>query len=74
MDARSHAKKKKEGQQDAEENEEDQKQEEVEAYPSHSDVEKIASQTCCQRSKTTDLRKQLEAEERTQKQLEEKIA
>ena len=70
-DARAHTSRRLMSQKSDEEDEDDQESEEAEeGSPSNSEIEKSASQS----KRTAELRKQLEAEERTQKQLEERIA
>ena len=70
-DARAHTRRRLMSQKSDEEDEDDQESEEAEeGSPSNSEIEKSASQS----KRTAELRKQLDAEEKTQKQLEEKIA
>ena len=70
-DAKAQSKRRLMSQKSSEEDEDDQESEEAEeGSPSNSEIEKSASQS----KRTAELRKQLEAEERTQKQLEERIA
>ena len=71
QDAKRLAKKKQKEQVESDDDEEeDNQEEEDEASPSNSEVEKTARQ----KQKTADLRKQLQEEEKTQQQLEAKIA
>ena len=71
QDAKRHAKQKKKEQVESDDDEEeDNQEEEDEASPSNSEVEKTATQT----KKTADLRRQLQEEEKTQRQLESRIA
>jgi len=70
-DARAHTSRRLMSQKSDEEDEDDQESEEAEeGSPSNSEIEKSASQS----KRTAELRKQLDAEEKTQKLLEEKIA
>ena len=69
QDAKSLDKKKQREADESDEDEEDNQEEEDKASPSHSEVERTARQS----RKTADLRKQLEAEEKTQWQLEARI-
>jgi len=70
-DAKAQSKRRLMSQKSSEEDEDDQESEEAEeGSPSNSEIEKSASQS----KRTAELRKQLDAEEKTQKQLEEKIA
>ena len=72
-DARAHTRRRLMSQKSDEEDEDDQESEEAEELEgslSNSEIEKSASQS----KRTAELRKQLDAEEKTQKQLEEKIA
>ena len=70
QDAKSLAKKKQREAVETDEDKEDNQEEEDEASPSNSEVEKTARQY----QKTADLRRQLQEEEKTQWQLETKIA
>ena len=74
QDSRRHSKTMKKGQREIEDDEDEsvegEEKEEEESSPSHSNIEKSAGQS----RKTEALRKQLEAEVMTQKQLEERIA
>ena len=69
-DAKSLAKKKQREAVETDEDEEDNQEEEDKASPLNSEVEKTATQN----KKTADLRRQLQEEEKTQQQLEAKIA
>ena len=69
-DAKSLAKKKRKEAVETDEDEEDNLEEEDEASPSNSEVEEPATQN----KKTADLHRQLQEEEKTQWQLETKIA
>ena len=69
-DAKSLAKKKQREAVETDEDEEDNQEEEDEASPSNSEVEKSATQN----QTIAELRRQLQEEEKTQQQLEAKIA